>query len=132
MTQAQLAAAAGVTRQTVSNLERGSVPQASILRKVLDVLGVTPGGSAFSRDTDMWLGLIGGVLEQLPDVHRARAGEAAFHAATAELVAMSAAGSSVEPADFIEVGEVEKGAKSAYGKAASRGTLRADEQPHAE
>lgn len=48
-----------------------------------------------------------------------------------EQAAASAAPRTVEPADFIAVGEVEKGVKSAYGKAASRGTLRADE-PHAE
>lgn len=48
-----------------------------------------------------------------------------------EQAAASAGASTVEPADFIEVGSVEEGVKSAYGKAASRGTLRADE-PHAE
>lgn len=45
--------------------------------------------------------------------------------------ALSEGGPSVEPVDFIGVSTDERGAKSAYGKAASRGTLRADE-PHAE
>lgn len=44
---------------------------------------------------------------------------------------MLAGGSTVDPAEHIEAVDIEEGVKSAYGKAASRGILRADE-PHAE
>jgi transcriptional regulator with XRE-family HTH domain len=132
MTQAQLAEAAGVTRQTISNIEGGSVPQEGSLRKVLDVLGVTPGGSEFSKDTDMWLGLIGGVLEQMPEPNRARAGQAALHAATAELVSLSAPAPTVEDlSDIATVHPIRKETPQDDRLAAKRGRRKADE-PHAE
>jgi transcriptional regulator with XRE-family HTH domain len=85
MTQSDLAQAAGVTRQTVSNLENGTAPQERVLRSVLAVLGISATGSTYSEDTEMWLGIIGGVLEALPDDSRNRAGQAAVTVVTQEL-----------------------------------------------
>jgi len=70
MTQQELADASGVTRQTVSNLERGTVPQAENLARILDALGIDTSGNGYSSDTDMWLGIIGGMLETLPPMRR--------------------------------------------------------------
>lgn len=83
MTQQALADAAGVTRQTVSNLERGTVPQAAILTRILDILGMTP--TATNEDTRMWLGILEGMLNQLPTPSRNRAGQAAVNAVAAEM-----------------------------------------------
>jgi len=85
MLQQELAEAAGVARQTVSNLERGTVPQEDKLRRILNVLGIRPTPSAFSEDTEMWLGIFGGVLESLPAERRNTAGQRAFQALTEEL-----------------------------------------------
>lgn len=87
MTQAELAEAAGVSRQTVSNMEAGGrVPHDHVLKSLLDVLGIDPADSDYSADTAMWLGLIGGVLETVPSERRPRAGRAALDAATDELM----------------------------------------------
>jgi transcriptional regulator with XRE-family HTH domain len=90
MTQQELAAAAGVSRQTLSDLEHGvRVPQDAKLRAILDVLGIDTGNSSLSDDTRVWVGIIGGALEALPAANRARAGQAAVNAITQELVATS-------------------------------------------
>ena len=90
MKQQELAAAAGVSRQTLSDLENGvRVPQDAKLRAILDVLGIDTGSTSLSDDTRMWIGIIGGALEALPPVNRARAGQAAVNAITQELVAAS-------------------------------------------
>lgn len=84
MTQGELAEAAGVSRQTISNLERGTVPQAGVLTRILDVLGMTT--DVIVEDTRMWLGILEGMLNQLPTPARNRAGQAAVNAVAAEMV----------------------------------------------
>lgn len=84
MTQEYLADAAGVSRQTISNLERGTVPQAAVLARILDVLGMT--AEVTLEDTRMWLGILEGMLNQLPAPNRNRAGQAAVNAVAAEMV----------------------------------------------
>ncbi|GGD33370.1 hypothetical protein GCM10010915_12190 [Microbacterium faecale] len=94
MTQAELAEAANVSRQTLSDIENGSrVPQDAVLRRIMGVLGIDLPGSDQSDDTRMWLGLIGGVLEAMPPENRPRAGKAALDAATAELLSSVSGGS---------------------------------------
>lgn len=41
LTQAQLARAARITQQHLSNIERGLIPSAVVLRRIAGVLGVT-------------------------------------------------------------------------------------------
>lgn len=80
MTQQELAEAAGVTRQTISNLERGTIPQTDILLRVCGVLGIeVDDDQTLSDDTKIWLGVIGGILEMTPQPHRGRAGQAAVN-----------------------------------------------------
>lgn len=67
LTQQELADAAGVTRQTIGNLETGSkVPQAEVLGRVLAVLGVEVDGPQFEAQTDMWLTMMGTLIEAIP------------------------------------------------------------------
>ncbi len=92
-TQAELAHEAGVTRQSIGNLEGGRItPQSSTIERVLAVLGIDPNPAEFSEDTSRWLGIIGGIIDALPPSRRARAGQAAVNAVTAELVAASNVG----------------------------------------
>lgn len=87
LTQAELAHEAGVTRQSIGNLEGGKItPQAGTIEKVLAVLGIIPSAAEFSEETNRWLGIIGGIMDNLPGERRARAGQAAVTAVTNELV----------------------------------------------
>jgi len=67
MKQEDLAELASVTRQTISNMESGSVvPQAEKLRRVLEVLGVETGGGEFEEQTEQWLTIMGTLIEATP------------------------------------------------------------------
>lgn len=80
MTQNELAQRAGVSRQTVSNLERGTVPQSQTLRTILGVLQASPSTDAFEDDTRVWLTMIGMLIESVPRTERGRAVERAVRA----------------------------------------------------
>ncbi len=73
MDQAELAHLAKVSRQSVSNLERGTVPQEATLLKVLNVLGVEAQAVEFEPQTDLWLVTIGTLIESIPTNRRAKA-----------------------------------------------------------
>jgi transcriptional regulator with XRE-family HTH domain len=71
MTQQELASAAGVTRQTVNGLENGaSIPQAEVLAKVLSVLGIEVNEPQFEVQTELWLTMMGTLIEAVPEVRR--------------------------------------------------------------
>lgn len=86
MTQIELADYAGITRQALGNIERGSVPQADNLRRIYDVLGVDLETVGFSEETTQWLTMLGGIIENLQPRDKARVGHAALVAATQELI----------------------------------------------
>lgn len=87
LTQQELADEAGVTRQSVGNIESGGVtPQAKTLLPVLEALGIVPARAEFSAETSLWLAIVGGIMDSLPQERRARAGQAAVSAVTQELV----------------------------------------------
>lgn len=87
LTQQELATEAGVTRQSVGNIESGAiVPQEKTLVAVLQALGITPKAAAFSPETSQWLAIVGGIMDSLPIARRAVAGKAAVDAVTTELV----------------------------------------------
>lgn len=89
LTQTELAVEAGVVRQTISNLENGTVPQQAKLERILAVLNIgDESREQFSGDTTMWLGMIGSVLDRLPTENRNRAGQAAVNVVTQELAAV--------------------------------------------
>lgn len=69
-TQQALADAAGVSRQTINNIERAvKVPQADVLSNVLRVLGVDIEENVFEEQTDLWLSIMGTLIESI-DVSR--------------------------------------------------------------
>ena len=101
LTQQQLADEAGVTRQSIGNIESGSTaPQSKTLLPVLQALGMKPKRAQFSPDTSQWLAIIGGIMDSLPEARRPAAGQAAVNAVTNELVASSNVGTASENVDL--------------------------------
>ncbi|RZT66787.1 helix-turn-helix transcriptional regulator [Leucobacter luti] len=90
LTQQQLADEAGVTRQSIGNIEGGdTTPQAKTLLPVLKALGIAPSPAEFTPETSRWLAIVGGIMDSLPIERRAHAGQAAVTAVTNELVTAS-------------------------------------------
>jgi transcriptional regulator with XRE-family HTH domain len=83
MKQQELAALVGLSRQALSNIERGTTPQIENLRKIYAALGADLNMSEHSGDTAVWLGIIGGMLDTLEPPRQGRAGEAAVNAIAA-------------------------------------------------
>lgn len=72
MKQSELAEAAGVSRATISNIENGATtPQADILGRILRTLGVELDAPEFSEQTDLWLSMMGSLIEAIPEPRRA-------------------------------------------------------------
>lgn len=77
MLQSELSEATGISRQTISNIERGATkPNASSLVKILEALGVsdTP---EFDQQTESWLVMLGELIERIPAQRRGRAVDSA-------------------------------------------------------
>lgn len=87
MRQEDVAKLAAVSRTTLIDIEAGKlVPQAATLTRLLDVFSVAPVSTPeHSEDTRRWLAILGELLDVLPADRRARAGQAAVSAVTAEL-----------------------------------------------
>lgn len=131
LTQAQLAERADVARQSISNIENAAtVPQHAVLDRILDVLGIKPYETAFSPETEMWLGVIGGILEAIPEDGRNVAGQRAASVVTEEL-ARYAARPNVGDVTEDDVHVTPEGPRAGYALAAKRGRKKANE-PHAE
>lgn len=78
MTQAELGKLAEVSRATVVGIEGGNtVPQAEVLARVLRVLGVDIDETAFDEQTELWLAMMGALIEAIPEPRR----EPAVHSA---------------------------------------------------
>lgn len=72
LTQDALAELANVTRATVINMEKGEVtPQADVLNRVLTVLGLDIAAARFEPQTDLWLSMMGTLIEAIPEGRRA-------------------------------------------------------------
>lgn len=87
MRQEDVAKLAAVSRTTLIDIEAGKlVPQAGTLTRILDVFSVAPDTTpGYSEDTQRWLAILGELLDVLNGERRARAGQAAVSAVTAEL-----------------------------------------------
>jgi len=84
MRQEDLAAAAGVSRPTIIGIESGtSVPQEGKLVRILAVLGVDVDGPRFGQQTELWLSMMGTLIEAIPEQRR----EPSVNAAIRELTA---------------------------------------------
>lgn len=71
MKQEELAELAGTDRTTIVNIETAKrVPQARVLTRILDALGVEDGEVQFQPETEAWLSSMGTLIEMIPDVTR--------------------------------------------------------------
>lgn len=72
MTQQELAAAAGISRGTVANMESGRmVPQADHLRRAMLALGLKLDGSGeWSESVNEWVGVLAPLIERIPKERR--------------------------------------------------------------
>lgn len=95
MKQQDLADLVGISRQALSNIERGATPQIENLRKIYEALGADLRASDYSADTSIWLGIIGGMLDTLEQPRHGRAGQAAVNAIAA-VIAEPSVGVSVD------------------------------------
>lgn len=72
LTKKDVYAEAGISRQTLDNIENGvTVPQVDILMRVLDVVGYETEEPQFSPTTETWLSMIGTLIELIPTQRRA-------------------------------------------------------------
>lgn len=76
MTQDQLADAAGISRQALSNVERGeSTPSGKNLAAIMGALGVAE-APEFDPETEKWLVIVGTLAEKIPARRRQKAMDA--------------------------------------------------------
>jgi transcriptional regulator with XRE-family HTH domain len=86
MKQEELAENANVSRQTLSDIENGNTtPQAKVLQRIYQVLGIDIEPVSFDEQTDIWLGILGTLIEAVPADRRPRAVDGAMRAITHEL-----------------------------------------------
>lgn len=65
---------AAISRQTLDNIENGAtVPQADVLKRVLDVVGYEVDEPEFAPQTQTWLVMIGTLIETVPESRRPQA-----------------------------------------------------------
>lgn len=87
MRQEDLARDAGISRQTLSDIENGNVasPQLRTLRRIYQVLGVDIEPTTFEAQTEVWLGILGTLIESVPAARRPRAVDGAIRALANEI-----------------------------------------------
>ncbi|WP_030148825.1 helix-turn-helix domain-containing protein [Mycetocola saprophilus] len=72
--QEELASMAGIARGTLSAIENGrTVPQAAVLVRIYEALGMDIVGTQFSDSTNQSLAAIGALLEAIPEARRSDA-----------------------------------------------------------
>lgn len=127
LTQQELATEAGVTRQSIGNIESGAMtPQAKTLLPILEALGIKPKAAVFSAETSQWLAIVGGIMDSLPAERRAPAGQAAVAAVTQELVDAANVRGSGQDVDLHEI-DLSKGD---FALAATEDNSTVTEQDH--
>lgn len=86
MKQEELAENANVSRQTLSDIENGNTtPQAKVLQRIYQVLGIDIEPVAFDEQTGIWLSMLGTLIEAVPADRRPHAVDGAVRAITNEL-----------------------------------------------
>lgn len=69
--QEELADLAGTDRTTIVNIETAKTrPQARVLTRIFDALGVEDGDVTFLPETEAWLASMGTLIEMIPEVTR--------------------------------------------------------------
>lgn len=103
MTQGDLAKYASVSRQTLSDIENGNtIPQQGVLFRILHVLGIDEESPQFESQTELWLSLIGTLIETIPEPKRGPAVDRVVRSLADDIKAGAAAGVSAnyEDEDF--------------------------------
>ncbi|QHF24127.1 helix-turn-helix domain-containing protein [Rathayibacter sp. VKM Ac-2804] len=143
MSQAELAEYSRASRQTISNIERGSVvPQEDVLRRILDALGFEYAAPRFDRQTDLWLTMMGTLIEAIPETNRGPVVDRAIRVladgikSTGERPVVElrptnvGSGAHTDGLDIASADEVQESLE--LPMAARRGKRKADEAPSAE
>ena len=83
LTQQEVADAAGISRATLISLERGdTAPQSDNLLKVLGVFGIFIDEHKFNSETELWLSMMGALIEAIPTDRRGKTVERAMRVLT--------------------------------------------------
>lgn len=85
--QDELAELAGVSRQTLSDIENANTnaPQMKTLVRIYDALGVDIAPPEFEGQTQLWLAMLGALIEAVPEDRRSGAVDKAVVAITSEI-----------------------------------------------
>jgi transcriptional regulator with XRE-family HTH domain len=85
--QEDLAEWASVSRQTLSDIENGNVaaPQMKTLIRIYDALGVDIHPPEFEEQTQLWLAMLGTLIEAVPEERRSGAVDKAVVAISGEI-----------------------------------------------
>jgi transcriptional regulator with XRE-family HTH domain len=83
LTQQEVADAAGISRATLIGLEKGdTAPQSDNLLKVLRVFGIFIDEQRFQDETELWLSMMGALIEAIPSDRRGATVERAMRVLT--------------------------------------------------
>ncbi|ASE08848.1 XRE family transcriptional regulator [Jonesia denitrificans] len=79
ISQQELSDATGISRQTISNIERGATrPNSKSLEKIFEALGVSD-APEFDAATEKWLVMVGTLVERIPAQRRQKAMDSTMH-----------------------------------------------------
>lgn len=91
---------AKISRQTLDNIESGAtVPQAEVLKRVLDVVGYEVDEPEFEPQTETWLTVMGALIEAIPSSRRPQAADRAIRLLVSEARAVDGQ-STIEEGDL--------------------------------
>lgn len=129
MTQEELARYAEVSRQTLSDIENGNtVPQQKVLFRILHVLGVDEEAPQFEEQTELWLSLIGTLIETIAEPKRGTAVDRVVRSLAEDIRSSSpvVVSAGYEDEDFDVTPE--RATQSDMALAAKRGTKKINEE----
>lgn len=79
ISQQELSDATGISRQTISNIERGATrPNSKSLERIFEALGVSD-APEFDAATEKWLVMVGTLVERIPAQRRQKAMDSTVH-----------------------------------------------------
>lgn len=126
--QSDLAEAAGVSRATVISTENGSrTPQGEVLARMLEVLGVNPGEPDYDTQTELWLSMMGTLIEAIPEDRRQEYVNSALRELTRGVKGDVGGLTDTEDLPVKSTEDAKKQVKKRYNLAAKRGEKHTDQ-----